>query len=311
MDIFDNKKLKPMLIAQMMEPFDSPDYIYELKLDGIRCIAYLDKTGVELQNKRYLILTPIFPELGEINKQVNKKCILDGELIVSINGKPEFFEVQKRALMKDKFRIKLAAAKHPASFVAYDILYLDGKQVTDLPLMERKELLTKTVKENDRIAVSRYIEEKGTDLYNLTVQQELEGIVAKRKESKYFIDKNTKDWVKIKNLRDDDYVICGYILKDKGVASIVLGQFRGSEMIYKGHVTIGVSGQDFQIILKQPRLKASPFTYIPKGNEAAVWIEPTLVGIVKYMMKSEAGSLRQPIFKGLRDDKTAEECVEV
>lgn len=311
MDIFEKKNLKPMLISEMKEAFDSPDYIYELKLDGVRCIAYLDSDETELRNKRNLRVSPIYPELKNINKQVKKRCILDGELIVTNNGKPDFFEMQRRALMTNKFRIELAAKKHPVSFVAYDILYLDTKQITDFSIMERKKLLQKTVSENERLSISRYIENNGIGLYNLTVQQELEGIVAKRKDSKYYFDKNTKDWIKIKYLKDDDYVICGYISKDKGVSSIVLGQYREKQLIYKGHVTLGVSGQDFQTILKHPRVDSSPFLDTPnKGNENAVWIEPSLVGTVKFMEKTESGSLRQPVFKGLRDDKAAIECKE-
>ena len=124
--------------------------------------------------------------------------------------------------MTNKFRIELAASKLPVSFTVYDILYLDGRLLTDLPLIKRKDLLQKTVKENDRLAISRYIEEKGIDLYNLTVQQNLEGIVAKHKDSKYYFDKKTKDWIKIKYLKDDDYVVCGYIEKSSSIVSIIL-----------------------------------------------------------------------------------------
>ena len=120
-------------------------------------------------------------------------------------------------------------------------------QVIDLPLMERKKLLEKVIKENERIAISRYIEEQGIQFYQLAKQNDLEGIVAKRKDSKYYFDKQTKDWIKIKYLLDDDFVVCGYILKDNGVISIVLGQYSSKELVYKGHVTLGISTEDFQV----------------------------------------------------------------
>jgi len=178
MDIFKSKNIKPMLIEEMQEAFDSLDYIFELKLDGIRCLAYLDESGVDLRNKRNLRVLSIYPELTDINKQVKKRCILDGELVVMKDGKPDFSEMQRRSLMTNKFRIELSAAKLPVSFIAYDILYLQDKQITDLPLIDRKKLLQKTVKENEKLAISRYIEENGIDLYALTVKENLECIDA-------------------------------------------------------------------------------------------------------------------------------------
>lgn len=308
MDIFESKNIKPMLIGEMQEAFDSPDFIYELKLDGDRCIAYLDKNGTDLRNKRNVKMLGKVPELSEIHKQVKYPCILDGELIVVKNGKPDFSEIQKRAITSNAFKIHLASSKLPATFTAFDILYYKDHQVTDLPLMQRKELLEKNVRENERLAVSRYIEEQGVEFYKLAEQNELEGIVAKRKDSKYFFDKRTKDWIKIKNLLDDDFVICGYILKDNGVSSIILGQYSDrKELIYKGHVILGISSADFKIIGSMSE-KEMPFSDLPSGNDKAVWIEPNLVCTVKYMMKTVNGGLRQPVYKGLRDDKEPEDC---
>lgn len=308
MDIFEKKDIKPMLIGQSGEAFNSPDYFYELKLDGIRCIAYLDKTGTELRNKRNLRVTPIYPELIDIFKQAKKRCILDGEVIVAIDGIPNFEEIQRRALMSNKFKIKLASSKNPVSFVAYDILYLGDKEITNLPLIERKRFLEDNICENKRLSVSRFIEEKGIELYSLTVQENLEGIVAKRKDSKYYFDKKTKDWIKIKNLQDDDFIVCGYILKGKGLVSIVLGQYDMKDnLIYKGHVTMGIAKEDFNTIKNTKTIDYPDFNP-PKGNESAIWIEPNLVCKVAFMSKNEKGGLRQPVFRGLRNDKLSYEC---
>lgn len=308
MDLFESKNIKPMLINEMQEAFDSLDYIYELKLDGLRCIAYLDKDSTELRNKRNIKITSKVPELLKIHKQVKCRCILDGELIVIKDGKPDFFEIQRRSLLSNSFKIQLTATKLPASFTAFDILYYDDHDVRDLPLMQRKKLLEKTIKENDRIAISRYIEERGVEFYKLAVQNELEGIVAKRKDSKYYLDKRTKDWIKIKYLKDDDFVVCGYIFKENSVISIVLGQYSSTELVYKGHVTLGISSVDFNIIKSMTELSAQPFNNLPSGNENAVWIEPSIVCTVKFMMKTKNGSLRQPVFKGIRDDKAPKDC---
>ena len=309
MDLYESKNIKPMLIGEMQEAFDSLDYIYELKLDGERCIAYLDKDITELRNKRNIKMLVKVPELSNIHMQVKHRCILDGELIVIKDGKPDFYEIQRRSLLSNTFKIQLASAKLPASFTAFDILYYDDHSVTDLPLMQRKKLLQKVIKENERIAISQYIEESGVEFYKLAKQNDLEGIVAKRKDSKYYFEKRTKDWIKIKNLKDDDFVVCGYILKSGGVISIVLGQYSNKSLIYKGHVTLGVSSTDFELIKSTPQLSTQPFNALPSGNDTAVWIEPKLVCIVKYMMKTANGSLRQPVFKGLRDDKPPEDCI--
>lgn len=137
----------------------------------------------------------------------------------------------------------------------------------------------------------------------------MEGIVAKRKDSKYYFDRRTKDWIKIKYLQDDDFVVLGYVPKENSMNSIILGQYRNGRLVYKGHVTLGVGGEPFRRIKALDKI-ICPFSAIPKGNENAVWVKPELVCTVKYMMKTESGGMRQPVFKGLREDKPPEECIE-
>lgn len=308
-DIWETKNINPMLIGAEGEPFDSEEYIYELKLDGERCIAYLDKDKTILKNKRNILMLPKVPELSDIHKSINVRCILDGELAVIKDGKPDFFEIQKRSLMSNPVKIEMAAKKYPACFTAFDILYYEDRQVTNLPLTERKNLLQKAVKsENESFAVSRYIEKNGVAFYELAKQNELEGIVAKRKDSRYYFDRRTKDWIKIKYMQDDDFIVLGYVPKENSMNSIILGQYQDSQIVYKGHVTLGVGGEPFRRIKALDKTNC-PFAEIPKGNENSVWVKRELVCTVKYMMKTENGGMRQPVFKGLREDKTPEDCV--
>lgn len=307
MDIFDTKGIKPMLISEQKKAFDSPDWIYEVKLDGIRCIAYLDsEDGTDLRNKRDKKLLPHVPELYDIHKQVKRKCILDGELFILNNGVTDFYEIQRRALMTDPFKIKLSAGKFPATFTVYDIIYDTDHLVMDLPLMERKDLLSDIIMENDRINVSRYIEESGIALFEAAKQQGLEGVVAKRKDSKYYFGKRTKDWIKFKVMETEDCIICGYIKKANNMTSLILGQYDGQRLIYKGHVTLGVSLRnlkEYSIRIKD----RSPFENPPIGNDGAVWIEPELVCIVE-SMPTDKEKFRQPVFKGIRNDKCPLDC---
>lgn len=226
----------------------------------------------------------------------------------AVSHKPDFFEIQKRSMMSNHIKINMTAKKYPACFTAFDILYFEDRQVTDLPLIERKELLQKAVKSEDsRFAVSRFIEKNGIAFYNLAKQKELEDIVAKYRDSKYYFDKRTKDWIKIKYLQYDDFVVLGYVPKENSMNSIILGQYSNDRFVYKGHVTLGVGGEPFRKIKSLDRTSC-PFSEIPKGNENAVWVKPELVCTVKYMMKTESGGMRQPVFKGLREDKSPEEC---
>ncbi|MBO7368985.1 MAG: hypothetical protein J6U25_01710, partial [Clostridia bacterium] len=196
-DLFEEKNISPMLLYQV-EPFDDEDYIFELKFDGIRCIAYLSPDSVLLQNKRFKDVTELYPELLEMKKCVKKRTILDGELVIISGGKPDFYALQARSLMTDKFRIDLAAKKNPVQFVAYDILYYDGKDLTGLELLERKAYLSKCVKEGKNLSITRFIEKNGVAFFELAKKEGLEGVVAKKKDGLYHIGKRTRDWVKIK-----------------------------------------------------------------------------------------------------------------
>ena len=151
------------------------------------------------------------------------------------------------------------------------------------------------------------VEQYGICLFDLAKQNGLEGIVAKKKESKYYFDKRTKDWVKCKVMSSDDCVIFGYIIKANNMTSLVLGQYDDNLLVYKGHVTLGVSLR----FLKEYAVKElpySPFGIIPTGNEDAIWLEPQLVCIVG-SMPTEKESFRQPVFKGIRADKLPKECI--
>lgn len=305
-DPFIDKDLAPMLIGIEQPAFNDPDYIYELKLDGTRCLAYLDDSAC-FYNKRKLSLTHKFPELADLHTKVSHRCILDGELFVYHDNQVDFFASQRRSLLNDPFRIRMASEAYPASFTAFDILYDRDQFVIQEPLMKRKHRLAALVKEeNAQFAISRYIEEDGITLFELTKQKKLEGIVAKRKDSRYTLGKRTKDWIKCKNWEEDDFVICGYIEKEKGIISFILGQYDHEELCYKGHVTMGSTLRFFQ----EHHITAGdcPFPEQPAGNEHAVWLKPELVTVVSYMEKTPQGGLRQPVCRGIRNDKRPQDC---
>lgn len=298
MSLFRDKHVKPMLIKNRMSPFNDANWIYELKLDGCRCISYLDHNETDLRNKRGLALIHKFPELIDIHKIIRCRCVLDGELIVLKNGVPDFYELQRRTILTDPFKIQLAAAQLPASFVAYDCLFVDNQDITKLPLMERKECLNSSLRlEDSRIAISRYIETNGIGLYQLAEERQLEGVVAKRKDSLYFQGKRSNDWIKFKRLSDEDYIVVGYIKKGKNRYSLILAKYRSGNLVYKGHVTSGVT---LETIHNFAICNKAPFTLLPVGNDGAVWIKP-LVCTIEYMPNTKQ-VLREAVFKGVRTD---------
>ncbi len=312
-DLFDRKHIDPMLIAENVGPFEDPDWLYELKWDGERCIAYLDpRSGTELRNKRQMRMNSKVPELSGIHLQAKKRCILDGELLCLVNGKPDFEAIQRRSLMSNRYKIELESQRFPASYAAFDCLYYDGRDLTMLPLTERKKYLNKAIHESERLVISRTFDSSlALTLFDLARQQGLEGIVAKRSDSIYLQGKRVKTWLKIKNLMDDDFVICGFIYKENRIISLVLGQYLNGQLIYEGHVTLGVGGRPFLKIQNHKRLEYPPYDEtIPMGhgNDDAIWLEPTLVCTVAYMHRTKSGGMRQPVFKGLREDKEAIEC---
>ena len=305
MELYENRSASPMLIAQQMEAFDDPDWIYELKMDGFRCLAYIDKDTVDFRNKRNMQMLPKFPELAGIYKHVNDKCILDGEIVVLAGGVPDFYRLQKRTMLTDRFKIQMEAERFPASFVAFDCIYQGNQELVFQSLMERKHMLSTMVTEKDRIAVSRYIEKEGTALYQAAEARELEGVVAKRKESLYFMGKKTKDWIKFKRMADEEFIVAGYIPKGGRIFSLVLAKYRLGSLVYKGHVTSGVTKD---MVAQLEETGRNPFRMLPTGNESAVWVEPSRVCVVEYMPNT-LHSLRQPVFKGFRDDIFPEEVL--
>ncbi|WRS28977.1 DNA ligase (plasmid) [Oscillospiraceae bacterium MB08-C2-2] len=309
-DIFEDKRVTPMLIAEEKPAFDDPEWLYELKPDGVRCFAYLDTSGTILRDKRNTDKTAIFPELGGMNKQITRKrkCLLDGEIYFALGRKEDFYEAHRRSLMKNNFKIQLAASQAPIKFMAFDILYWDGKDVSTQSLLERKSLLQKAVKESEGFGVSRFVSGQGIALYNALEPQGFEGIVAKRKDSKYYFGKRTKDWIKCKTLLDDDFVVCGYYQKAENLISVILGSYMGDSLVYRGHVVMGVSRQDYKQMTKATKSAKQKYYADFPDFEGAEWLKPKLVCTVRFMEYTPSGGLRQPAFKGLRDDKVPEDC---
>ncbi|WP_066635225.1 non-homologous end-joining DNA ligase [Desulfolucanica intricata] len=304
---------KPML-AVSREPFDSEDYLYEIKWDGYRGMVYLKNGNVNIRSRNLLDLTGIFPELSNLSEKV-RKCpvLLDGEIIVLRDGRPSFAALQARGRMESGLKIQQAARHSPALFVAFDLLYMDGLSVMDRPLKERKDLLSEIVNPGENLIVSEYILKAGKQFAAACASQGLEGAVAKRLDSPYLPGKRSSFWAKFRYIREADLIICGYQAGhgERNLRSLVLGGYRLGKLIYQGKVGTGFSNQESkQLLAVLKELKVSdPVLDLPREEiDKTYWVRPCLVCVVNYLTVTADGRLRHPSFKGLRTDKSPENC---
>ncbi len=307
-DSFYRQSYSPMLIGQEVDPFDDNDFIFELKLDGIRTLLYLEEHQTIIKNKRNKDVTDLYPELKNIYRNTKKRCVLDGEIVVFKNGKPNFKEIQKRSLMNDPIKIKFAMKNSPVEVVVFDILYYDHQELFHLPLMERKKILAEKIQEGYGLSISRYVEKAGIAFYKLVMRNHLEGIVGKRKNSLYFEGILTKDWKKIKYMKDEDVIICGYEEEEGRIKSYLLASYYQKKLLYRGKVSLGISNEEKSLIQKFEHTHHSQALFSLKSSNIH-WIEPLLVGTVHYMELTNNFHFRQPVWKGIRTDKDAKECI--
>lgn len=304
--------LQPML-AVSAEPFDSADYLYEVKWDGYRGLAYLDGETV-IRSRNLIDLSEKFPELAGLHQKVKRQpSILDGEIVVFENGKPSFARLQSRGRMTNAGRIGQAANGRQAVFIAFDVLYVGGRPIVDLPLSKRKEILSEMVSPDGAIILSQFILKDGIDFYNACAGEGLEGAVAKKLDGVYLPGRRSPYWKKFRHTREADLVICGYQpgRGGRGLGSLVLGGKRDGELVYQGKVGTGFSEREADALLDTLRQieVAVPGMGIPREERRHTrWVHPLLVCSVNYLTTTAEGYLRHPVYRGLRWDKTPEEC---
>lgn len=288
-----------MLLSTASKPFDNADYIYEIKFDGVRAITYLSDQTVIL-GRSGKDFTPLFPELENLHKHINKKMIIDGEIVCLTNGKPNFSLILSRTA-STYHSAKIQSKKYPAILIAFDILYIDDKEIISLPLIERKEILNNTLIPCENLIISECISEKGNALFEFAVKNQLEGIVAKRKKSIYLPGVRSSDWLKIKYIQQENLVICGYITEPNSddIRYLILGEYNDeNQLVYKTKIYIGSKQTDklkIKTFAKNNTIKKPHFG----GFENAIWLKPTLMCKIKYLEKTSENNLRQPIYLGL------------
>jgi bifunctional non-homologous end joining protein LigD len=319
MSLFE-EKVKPML-AFLAEPFNDRNFLYEIKFDGTRTLAYInkEKREVKLLNRRGIWFQDRYPEMNELWKDVNgKKVLLDGELVIFKEGKPNFYLLAEREHIGEKVRAELLSKINPATLIVFDILYKDGKDLIGLPLIQRKRILKDTVKESERLILSIYVMEKGKKFFEEVKKQGLEGIMAKRLDSIYEIGKRSKNWLKIKVLQTLDCIICGFTegsgWRAKYFGALLLGAYWKKKLIYLGRVGTGLDEKGYAELtqkLKKIETLKRPFKEFeeePEILEKIHWVKPKLVCEVKFMQLTKDFKLRAPSFIRIREDKAPKDC---
>ena len=307
------ESIKPMLGRLARRPFDSADYLFELKWDGWRALAFIEDRGLRLMSRNGKDMTTQFPELaGMVSQLASGPAVIDGEIVcLDEDNRPSFSRLQHR--MQTKKRV--VRTTHPVNFVAFDLLYNKGRPVMKEPLAARKRLLNELLQPTELAQPCDFVENDGTAFFQATCELGLEGIMAKRKDSVYTPGLRTPHWLKVKRVRESEFVIAGYSFggaRKEWFSSLLLGLYDlDGRLHYVGSVGTGFSGVPAKALYEWLRTKHvddRPFVNVPDVKRLIHWCEPELVCQVEYGEFTVDGKLRYPSFLRLRDDKSPADC---
>ena len=312
--------IQPMLASIAEDPFDDPNWLFEIKWDGYRVVSFIRDGKVRMVSRNQNDLGPRYPELRELPKLVNAKtAILDGEVVVlDEQGRPSFSLMQQRTGIRAHGRQAASRPELPILYYVFDLLYLDGYDLRRVELDDRKRALRQILPPGELVRFSDHHAGQGVALFQVAKQKGLEGIVAKKRNSCYE-ERRSREWLKIKITQTADCVIGGYTSPEgtrQYFGSLVLGLYNNKkQLIHVGHAGTGFNQamlkQIFEV-LKEIETRKSPFTG-PVDAKNVHWVKPARVAEVKFSEwtheTSEGGlKLRAPVFLGLRDDKNPEDC---
>ena len=311
-------RFAPMLAEGGYQAFDDDGWWFEPKLDGIRCLAELSTGETILRTRTGRDATAQYPELHMIHELIDQvNAVIDGEIVaVDADGKNSFEVLQQRMNLANPREIQRARTRIPVSIVVFDLLWLDGRDVTGLPLEERRELLSYVAEEDERLHLTAHVVGDGTVMFDAAKAQQLEGIVAKRIGSPYQPGRRTDAWRKIKAVRTQDCVILGYTQGQGGrgdtFGALLVGAYDEGVLRWVGQVGSGFTDSVLASVLSQLReiVRDTPAVDELRGVKGAVVVEPTVVCEVEYLeMTKSTGKMRAPVFKQMRPDKLPEDCV--
>ncbi len=313
-------KIVPMMARLGPLPKDDAGWAFEIKWDGVRAIAHSEPGRLRFHSRNMHDITPRYPELSKLNRALSHhRAILDGEIVaLDAEGKPSFGALQRRMHLASESAVRRLAKDAPVTYLVFDLLWLDGHSLMDLPYEERRARLAALELNGDRWRTPDYVAGHGKQVLRATAEQGLEGVVAKRLDTPYEPGRRSACWVKVKNLNRQEVVIGGWMpgegRRRERIGALLVGVREDGRLRYAGRVGTGFTEAEldrlatFLAPLERP---ASPFDAEdqPKPPRGAVWVEPRYVAEVEFREWTQGNQLRAPSYKGLRDDKAPEEVV--
>jgi bifunctional non-homologous end joining protein LigD len=315
------ERLVPMLAkAGPLPPKrEDPQWAYEIKWDGVRAVVFSEPGRMRLVTRNGNDVTARYPELARMNRALSMhRAILDGEVVAfDADGRPSFGALQGRMHLTRDSAVKRLAKENPVTYMAFDLLWLDGRSLMDRPYEERRAALRALLPDGERWQVPDHVVGGGEQLLAATREQGLEGIVAKRLDSIYEPGRRTGGWRKIKNTNRQEFVIGGWLpgegRRRERIGALLVGvrEDEDGRLRFAGRVGTGFTEAELDRLaeLLQPLVQdESPFDVVPKGVKIpreAVWVAPELVCEVEFVEWTREGVLRAPSYKGLREDKPA------
>jgi len=307
----------PMLAVSADRPFSREGWLFELKYDGIRAMVSAAGDQVRISGRRGNDETGHYPEAQAIRAGIHaSQAIVDGELVVlDAAGKPSFERMQQRMNVTRDIDVRRVAAEHPVTFIAFDLLELDGRDLLSTELRIRKKTLRETIVDSPNILFAEHVERDGTSLFEVARESGIEGIVAKRADSLYRPGIRSPDWVKIKSWRSQSCVIAGYTAgrgkRTNQLGALILAVLDGTSLVHCGQVGTGFDDKtlrDLRDRLKPLEVTTCQLEITPKTSEPATWVKPELVCEVRHAGWTRDGILRHPAYRTLRPDLTPADC---
>ena len=304
-------RLKPMLARAADKPFSHPEWLFEPKLDGYRVLAFLRRGEVSLLSRNGIDLTAALPTIAsELADQPEEEMVLDGE-VVSINedGLPDFGQLQQ-SMNPDRTGAGISQGTATLVYYPFDLLYAAGRNLHRVPLFQRKMLLAQVLAARDHVQLVEYVESEGESFFHGAVRLGLEGMVAKRRDSSYEPGARSRSWLKVKAVRDQEFVVGGYTrgagARSTTFGALLVGYHDDDSLIYAGRVGSGFDQptlRELQGRLSQLNADGCPFVHDAELDSLdCQWVRPELVARVKYAEWTQEGRLRAPVFTGLRSD---------
>ena len=294
--------------VQASEPFSADDYLFEVKWGGLRCLLFADDGRVRLQNRALEDITEAAPELGKAARQVTPASVFDGELVATDeDGRPD------RRLLEQRLRGRVAPAQAPLSYLAFDALFLNGRSQLRQPLRRRKARLKRSVQAGNHLFVPDHIQREGVELYQACLERGLEGVVAKHLASTYVPGQRSPFWLTIDAVMGGDFVVLGST-PGTPFTALLVGAYEDGRLLPCGSLTGGFDDEErdeLAAALKRLHQAGCPLTPPPHLTAPVDWVRPELVVRVRYSEWAPDGTLRFPIFDGVRHDTHPAECVRI